>query len=73
MIPENKAINDPGVDTHSPSAAIVTLSPLFKLVFISVLGITLLCLLLSLYVSIHVDSGAKNVEAMNSLNHCCPS
>jgi len=42
--------------------------PSFKMVFLSVLGLTFLCLLISVYVSIHIDSGAKNVDAMKSLN-----
>jgi len=53
---------------NAGNAPALTLSPLFKMVFISVLGLTILCLLLSVYISIHLDSGAKNVEAMKSLN-----
>ena len=42
--------------------------PVFKMVFLSVLALTLLCLLLSVYVSTHIYSGAGNVDAMKSLN-----
>jgi hypothetical protein len=54
---------------HDPAitAAVPRASP-FTMIFVSVLGLTLICLFTSLYVSFHMDAGAKNLEAMKSLN-----
>jgi len=47
------------------NAAVVTLTPTFKLVFTSVLGLTVLCLCLAVYVSLFGGQGNKAVDALN--------
>lgn len=56
------------IDSACDKGSTLSLSSQFTLVFFSVLGLTVLCLLLSVYVSSHLDAGASNVEAMKSLN-----
>ena len=58
--PQRKLISKEGTPFEvSPRAGEPKTPPFFKMVFLSVLGLTFLCLLISVYVSIHIDSGAK--------------
>lgn len=48
-----------------PNTSMVTLTPTFKLVFLSVLGITFACLAVALYLSLHDDGTHKSMQALN--------
>lgn len=55
----------PAAANVNGNAAVVTLTPTFKLVFLSVLGLTLICLLLAVYLSLNATQGNKAAEALN--------
>jgi hypothetical protein len=48
---------------NTNGAGVVTLTPAFKLVFLSVLGITLVCLVLAVFISLQTQN-----EAIKALN-----
>ncbi len=53
----------PPVGGSPSTSATLTLTPLFKMVFLSVLFLTLLCLGLALYLSLHQETAAiKNLN-----------
>jgi hypothetical protein len=60
----NPVVNQPAALPAQPPVATLTITPVFKLVFASVLGITITCLLVSLYLS----TRQAPTEAINSLN-----
>jgi hypothetical protein len=57
------AVNAPGNVRNNAAESVVTLTPTFKLVFLSVLGITLICLMLAVFIALHQQTDAtKNLN-----------